>query len=108
MSSKRARQGASLEAMVVDPTQQREVTKWIKVMEPSADVLVVALHHRKMNQQHKNISSLPGIREKVNLMEEFAIGFYVPGHSTATVEDLEDFLSCLEYAAPQVVTKEDI
>ena len=56
VSSKRARQGASLEAMVVDPTQQREVTKWIEAMEPSADVLVVALHHQKMNQQHKNIS----------------------------------------------------
>lgn len=31
-----------------------EVAKGIEVMELSADVLVVALHHRKVNQQHKN------------------------------------------------------
>ena len=37
-------------------------------MELSADVPVVALHHRKMNQQHKNNSSLPGIREKDKFM----------------------------------------
>ena len=42
-------------------------------MEPSADVPVVALHHRKMNQQHKNNSSLPGRREKDNTMFVYTI-----------------------------------
>ena len=37
-------------------------------MELRADVLVVALHHRKMNRKHKNLSSLPGIREKDKFM----------------------------------------
>ena len=46
-----------VERMVVDClTTAMEVAKGIEVMELSADVLVVALHHRKVNQQHKDIS----------------------------------------------------
>ena len=39
--------------------------------------------------------------------EMFAIGFYVPSTYVPADEDWQDLLDCLEYAAPQVVTKDD-
>lgn len=52
-ASKRARQGASLEAMVVDPTQQREVTKWIKVRHQAFYLHVVVLHSQRLTKEGK-------------------------------------------------------
>ena len=60
-----------VEKMVADClTTAMEVAKGIEAMEPSAYVPVVALHHRKMNRKHKNITLLPGIREKAKINED--------------------------------------
>ena len=63
-----------------------EVAKGIKVMEPSAYVLVVALHHRKMNRKHKNHQKKEG-----NLMKIYIIQYVAYGDRTKTVQVFNNF-----------------
>ena len=73
-------------------------------MEPSAYVLVVALHHRKMNRKHKNLSSLPGIREKDNIMKIYIIQYVAYGDRSKTVQVFDKFF-CTRKSADEVATQ---
>ena len=58
-----------MEAMVVDPTQQREVTKWIEVRHQAFYLHVVVLHSQRLTKEGK-------IKKEETKMKFYTISYF--------------------------------